>query len=144
MRVRLLLDTTYLMPLIKIKVREVSEEAIRRALREHEIIISEAQIFELYAKGAKYLLDGLISIEDLVEGVEAAYYNLERIPITDRRVMESAARIRRVLPDLLDSIILSTALHHCEGIATIDRRIVEAFKEEDIRSINPDLKLMQL
>ncbi|MEM2127398.1 MAG: hypothetical protein QXH67_04145 [Candidatus Bathyarchaeia archaeon] len=76
--------------------------------------------------------------------VEAAYYNLERIPITDRRVMESAARIRRVLPDLLDSIILSTALHHCEGIATIDRRIAEAYKEEDIRSINPDLKLMQL
>ncbi|MBS7638358.1 hypothetical protein KEJ49_05695 [Candidatus Bathyarchaeota archaeon] len=58
--------------------------------------------------------------------------------------MESAAGISRVLHDFLDSIILLMALHHCEEIAILDRRTVDAYKEEDIRSINPDLKVIQL
>jgi len=142
--VRLLLDTTYLMPLIKVKIKEVGEDTVRQALREHDIIISDVQIFELYAKGVKYLMHGFISTEDLVEGVEAAYYSLEKIPMADRRVMESAAKIRRVLDDLLDSIILSTALHYGEGIATLDKRIEKAYEEKNVRSINPNLKVTKL
>ena len=141
---RLLLDTTYLMPLIKVKIKEIGEDTVRQALREHDIIISDVQIFELYAKGVKYLVQGFISIEDLVEGVEAAYYSLEKIPVADRRVMESAAEIRRVLDDLLDSIILSTALHYGEGIATLDKRIEKAYEEKNVRSINPNLKVTKL
>lgn len=52
---RLLLDTTYLMPLIKVKIKEIGEDAISQALGEHDIIISDVQIFELYAKGSSTL-----------------------------------------------------------------------------------------
>lgn len=58
--------------------------------------------------------------------------------------MESAAKIRRVLDDLLDSIILSTALHYGEGIATLDKRIEKAYEEKNVRSINPTLKVTKL
>ena len=56
---KLLLDTTYLLPAIGISVKDLNEKAILNlADKGHELLISEASLFELSAKGAKYVIDG--------------------------------------------------------------------------------------
>ena len=54
---KLLLDTTYLLPAIGISVKDLNEKAVLNlADKGHELLISEVSLFELSAKGAKYCL----------------------------------------------------------------------------------------
>jgi len=55
---KLLLDTTYLLPAIGILVKELPENAVIKLLEKgHEIYINEVTIFELAAKGAKHVIN---------------------------------------------------------------------------------------
>jgi len=53
---RLVLDTTYFLPAIGISVKDISTEDISKSLNKgFEIAICDITIFELSAKGAKYV-----------------------------------------------------------------------------------------
>jgi len=61
---RLLLDTTYLLPAIGVSIKDLSRDAPIELIREgHEISISDITIFELIAKGAKHITLGTLTAE---------------------------------------------------------------------------------
>ena len=56
---RLLLDTTYLLPVIGVAIGGIPGDAVVRVLdRGNEVYVSEISFFELAAKGAKYVTGG--------------------------------------------------------------------------------------
>ncbi|MBO3768874.1 MAG: hypothetical protein QXS51_06285 [Thermoproteota archaeon] len=66
---KILLDTTYLLPAIGIYFKEFPNDTlIRLRHRENQLFISEISIFELSAKGAKYVSAGKLSVERVVRG----------------------------------------------------------------------------
>lgn len=141
---RLLLDTTYLMRSIKVKVEEVKDEQLEKATRDSQVLVSEIQIFELYAKGVKYTQQNKISLDDLVEGVESTSHLLKTISMTSRAIMRDAYLIRQHTRDLIDAIILATAINNADALATLDDKIVEAYQEPEIKSKNPTLKILKI
>ena len=56
---KLLLDTTYFLPTIGVSIKEMQKDALLTLMaKKHEIAMSQITIFELAAKGAKYVKDG--------------------------------------------------------------------------------------
>jgi len=141
---RLLLDTTYLMRSIKVKVEEVRDEELEKATRDSEVLVSEIQIFELYAKGVKYTQQNKISLDDLMEGVESISHVLQTIPMTSRAIMRDAYLIWQHTRDLIDAIILATAINNADALATLDDKMIEAYQEPEIKNKNPTLKILKI
>ncbi len=141
---KLLLDTSYLLPFVGIRVKGTAEDDVRKAFEEHQVLISDVQIFELYAKGLKYLLQGRIDAAGLVDGVDAVAHGLEAKALSDPQVMRVTIKARQVLDDLLDAIVLSTALMYTDGLATLDKRIEDAYRADFIKTLNPELRIGQL
>jgi PIN domain nuclease of toxin-antitoxin system len=142
---KLLLDTTYLMPFINVDVKGVSRGKIERALRKNRVQISEIQLFELYAKGNKLEARKLTTLEDVIGGVESISHFLEVLPLVDPDVLRNANTLYRlILDDLIDSIILATALKFSEALATLDPMIAEAYERPEVRSLNPHLRITKL
>ena len=83
---RLLLDTTYLLPAIGVSIEGLPEDApIQLIEKGHQISISEIAIFELSAKGAKHVARGGLTAERVSRGIRAIVHDdrLRMIPIHD-------------------------------------------------------------
>ena len=123
---KILLDTTYLLPTIGIAVKELPRDAIVRAMKKgNRIIISQISLFELAAKGAKYVKNGILKPETVAKGIRALLYNdeVETLPIEDTRLLLTAFALRNMLDDFIDCLILSTAINNCEALITEDTDI---------------------
>ncbi|MCX8154052.1 MAG: hypothetical protein N3E52_06435 [Candidatus Bathyarchaeota archaeon] len=69
---KLLLDTTYFLPVIGITVKNLPKDAPLQLIQKgHKIFISKITIFELSAKGAKHAASGIISPERITRGIRA-------------------------------------------------------------------------
>lgn len=142
---KLLLDTTYLLPFIGVEVRGVKREKIERALKEHRIQLSEVQFFELFAKGNRLEARGLTEIQDVIAGVESLYHSLEVLPLVEADVLRNANFIcRQGLEDVVDSLILAAALKFSEGLATLDEGMKKAYEAREVKRLNPALQVFEL
>ncbi len=124
---RLLLDTTYLLPAIGIGVKGIPRDAPLKLIESgHNISISEITIFELVAKGAKYITAGKLNPERVSGGVKAIVYDerIMRHPIYDSTILLTAFRLRRYLRDFIDCLILSSAINRSETLVTEDKDIL--------------------
>jgi len=121
-----LLDTTYLMPAIGVSVSGARQHVLR-TLREngHHPFISELTLFELSAKGAKYIASHELDPERVRRGITAVTYDeaLTKIPLLEGDVIQISFTLRGVMNDYLDCVILSSAICSCEAIVTEDRLI---------------------
>jgi PIN domain nuclease of toxin-antitoxin system len=53
---KLLLDTTYFLPAIGVSIKEIQKDALLTLIaKKHQILMSQITLFELSAKGAKYI-----------------------------------------------------------------------------------------
>ena len=142
---KLLLDTTYLLPAIGISVKDLNEKAILNlADKGHELFISEVSLFELSAKGAKYVVEGRLSPARVCRGINAIIYD-ERIKITrmhESSILLTAFRLRKLIDDFMDCIILSSAINHAEVLVTEDEDLHKL--SEEISSIRPGFKVRRL
>jgi len=123
---KLLLDTTYFLPIIGIGVKNVPKGALGELLkRNYEIFMSEISIFELSAKGAKYVADGKIPPERVLRGIRAILYEdkVVKVPIHESRSLLTSFKLRRMLPDFIDCVVLSSAMVNCEVLITEDEDI---------------------
>ena len=148
---RIHLDTTYLLPLIGIRVKEISSEDFDKLLeKEFKLYINQISIFELCAKGAKYIAKGLLSMERVIRGVNAIVYGEEfkKVPFNETKVMELSFKVRKLLTDYVDCIILSSAIANCEVLITEDEDILMLRKNRELLRIleemNPDFKILSL
>jgi len=140
-----LLDTSYLMPAIGVRVKEISPDTLSLIRRGgHETAISEVTLLELSAKGAKLVTSGALTVERVNRGVIAAKrdVDLEKIQYTDEDVLRTSISLRGLHSDYLDCLILSSAINRCDVLLTEDSLIHALTRDERyrglIREVNPD------
>jgi len=111
----------------------------------HHISISDISIFELSAKGAKHVTAGALSAERVTRGIRAIIYNetITRVPIRESALLIAAFKLRSLLTDFIDCLILSSAINQCDALITEDRDIqnLKGSKELDelLRTLNPPI-----
>jgi PIN domain nuclease of toxin-antitoxin system len=148
---KLLLDTTYLLSAIGISVKELPKDApIRLIQKGNRISICDISIFELSAKGAKYVSAGTLPPERVIRGIRAIVYNeaIETIPTYESTILLTAFRIRSLLNDFIDCLILSAAIDRCDILLTEDRDIQDLKKNKEFNELrmttNPKFKIQSL
>ena len=148
---KILLDTTYLLPTISIAIEEISQDAVEKlSLKGHEIAISEITLFELSAKGAKYVCNGRLQPEQVTRGIRAILRDqtIEKIPIHESKTLLSAFKVRRSLHDFVDCLILSTAINNCDALITEDHEIQAIKKNEEFCTLlsarNPNFEIKRI
>jgi len=120
---RLLLDTTYFLPAIGISVKNLPKDVPLRLLRkEHNIYVSDISVFELAAKGAKYIASKRLSSERVAKGIRAIIYDdaVSIVQMHDSSILLTAFKLRGMLGDFIDCLILSSALNKCDSLITED------------------------
>jgi PIN domain nuclease of toxin-antitoxin system len=145
---RLLLDTTYLLPAIGISVKGLPSDApIKLTRKGHKIFISDISIFELSAKGAKHITAGTLSGERVTKGVRAIVYDetIETVPMHESTLLLTAFKLKGMLNDFIDCLILSSAINRCDLLITEDNELkkLNGHKEfkNAIATTNPEFKI---
>lgn len=147
---RILLDTTYLLPAIGVSVKGLAGDAMIKLIEMgHQISISDITIFELSAIGAKHAVLGRISAERVSRGIRAIVYDdrIERIPVHDSSVLLTAFRLRKLMNDFIDCLILSSAVNRCDLLSTEDGDIQDLEDKgfhEIAQAINPGFKMRRM
>jgi len=119
----LILDTTYLLPLARINVdtdllRAIADRKVSWKLE--DVTVSMISIFELQAKAAKLM----VPTEFVVDAVKAIFgaFNVESFYKPE--IIEVAYKVKRLIPDYVDCVIVATAIVLKEDLATEDSQIL--------------------
>jgi len=148
---RLLLDTTYLLPAIGVSIKSIPKDApIKLMQKGHQISISDVSVFELAAQGAKRITAENLSAERVARGIRAIVYDesLEVIPLYESAHLLTAFRLRSMLSDFVDCLILSSAINRCDALVTEDSDIQSLKRNREfneiLRTANPGFKIQAL
>lgn len=148
---RLLLDTTYFLPAIGISVKDLPKDALIKLIEKGpQIFMSDISIFELAAKGAQYITAGRLSAERVTRGIRALVYNetITMISIHETAPLLTAFKLRSMLSDFIDCLILSSAINQCDALITEDSAIQILKKNKEfnglLATINPKFKIQTL
>ncbi|MGB9714672.1 MAG: PIN domain-containing protein [Candidatus Bathyarchaeales archaeon] len=145
------MDTTYLLPAIGISIKSLPKDMLVGLMeKKHQISISDVSIFELSAKGAKYVFAGTLPAERVAKGIRAITYD-ERvtvIPLYESSVLLMAFKLRKLLNDFIDCLILSSAVNRCDAILTEDEDIQNLKRNKEfagfVATVNPKFKIQTL
>jgi predicted nucleic acid-binding protein len=149
---KLLLDTTYLLPAIGIAIKELPNDApIKLLAQGHQITITDITIFELAAKGAKHIANGTLKPERVTRGIKAITHD-DTIEITqatqDNKILLTAFKLRNTLNDFIDCLITSAALNQCDALITEDTDIHNLKKTKELNALltttNQKFKIQKL
>jgi len=142
---KILLDTTYFLPVIGISIKGIPQRSIIDFIEKGFLIsMSEITLFEISAKGAKYVASGILTPVKVSMGIRALIYDdrIIKFPIYDTSIMLTAFKLRKFLNDFIDCIILSTAINETDVLVTEDVSIHRLFDEESflkiVNKINPE------
>lgn len=146
-----LLDTMYLLPATGVSIKGLLKDAIVRLMQKgNQISISNISVFELSAKGAKHVAAETLSAERVTRGGRAIVYD-ERItvvPMHDSSILLAAFKLRRMLSDFIDCLILSSAINYCDAVVTEDKDIQSLERKEEfnglVATVNPKFKIQTL
>jgi PIN domain nuclease of toxin-antitoxin system len=148
---KLLLDTSYLLPAIGISIKELPNDApIKLIAKGHQISISDISIFELSAKGAKHITDGTLTPERVTRGIKAIIYDdaIETISIHDNNLLLTAFKLRSMLNDFIDCLILSSAINQSDALITEDSDMQNLKKNKEFNELqkttNTTFKIQKL
>jgi len=147
---RLLADTTYLLPAVGVWPRGASEFIPRLLGRAEGLLISEITIFELSAKGSKYVSQGALKAEAVAEGIKAVLNDdrIEIIPMLSTLSSSTPTILRGMVDDYVDCVILSAALHEGDALVTEDRLLLSLQDDSRFRQLrdvfNPGFKILKM
>jgi len=138
---KLLLDTTYLLPALGITVRSIPQILLQDLQqRGHEISISAITIFELAAKGAKLVSDGRLSADRVERGLAAILTDdtINQIAFQESEILKRAIVLRSIKVDFIDCLILASAASRTDALVTEDKELRDLAMREDARALlNP-------
>lgn len=128
----MILDTTYLLPLARIDVdadllRAVADGKVD--LRLDDVAVNDISIFELQAKAAKLM----VPTKFVIEAVKAVLTAFRVESFHEPKIVEVAFRLRKLMQDYVDCVMVATAVVLKEDLATEDSRILakrESIKKE--------------
>ena len=120
----MIIDTTYLLPLARIRVeadllRALVEDRLKKRIDFKDIGISMISIFELQAKASKLG----IPPKYVSRAIDVVFRAFNIIPFYRRDIIEIAHKIHREINDYIDSIILATAIAQKDELVTEDKLI---------------------
>ena len=119
----MIIDTTYLLPLARIKIdkdllRAIADEKVKLSFE--DIRINTISMFELQAKAAKLT----IPAKFIIEATETIFKAFKIEQFYKPEIIEIANEIRKSIPDYIDCIILATAILTKENLITEDSLIL--------------------
>lgn len=145
---RILLDSTYLLPLIGVRVRNLDPLLLLELKHHHSVLVSDISLFELSAKGAKYVIQGELEPEDVTQGIQSLNMDpdIVKIPYFSTQILSASFRLRETISDYLDCLILSTAVNESDALMTEDN-ILLTFTEDTvnqafIHALNPTFMIL--
>lgn len=124
----MILDTTYLLPLAQIAVDRDLLAAVAKKetdLKLEEISVSLISLFELQAKGAKLN----VPTQSTIRAIDAILSAFRIVPFYEADVIEAAQRIRKIISDYVDCIIVATAVASKQDLVTEDSLVLEKKKK---------------
>ncbi|MGQ9515479.1 MAG: hypothetical protein ACUVTL_10620 [Thermoproteota archaeon] len=116
---RLLLNTTYFLPAIDISVKNLPKDTPLRLLRKaHKILMNYISILGLSARGARHIVAKRLSAERVGKGIRAIIYNetMTIVQTHESTMLLIAFKLRSMLSDLIDYLILSSALNQFDSL----------------------------
>ncbi len=148
---KILLDTTYFLPLTKISLDGIPDNLLLKLLLEpkHEYFYSDLSIFEITAKGLKIITrETEVTLQDVMNGIDAMQ-NDSRLQILtwsdNPLIIELAYNLKAIHNDTIDCIIYATAICKCDCIITMDHSLYnkirgDAFIIKEIKSLNKNFQ----
>ena len=120
----MIIDTTYLLPLARIRVRAdllrmVVDGRVKEGVSLSSMKVSLISLFELQAKASKLG----VRPEYVVDAVKAVLEAFPVIPYYRSDIIRTAHELNRVLNAYIDSIVLATAISQREPLVTEDKLI---------------------
>jgi len=147
---KILLDTTYLLPAIGITIKEQQKDLPLKLIQKgNQISICDISIFELSAKGAKHINAGKLPPERVTRGIRAIAYNeqIDIIPTYESQLLLTAFKLKKTLNDFIDCLILSAAINHCDILLTEDKDIQNLKNNKEFNELlttkNPKFKIQK-
>lgn len=148
---KILLDSSYLLPLIKIEIEKIPNDLLSNLLSVHsnEYYYSSLSTFELTAKGLKLSSqEKRITTKDIRIGIDALQQDtrLTEISYIDNPlIIDLASQFRSIHKDTIDCLIFSTAICNCDCIITMDKSFYKQISKnleiiKEIRKINLNFK----
>ena len=138
---KLLLDTTYLLPAIGIGVRSVPRTVVRDLHgRGHDVAICTVTIFELAAKGARFIRDRKLSEDQVREGIQAVLSDetIRHVQFQDPGILTRAIDMRSKVNDFIDCLILAAAATTADALVSEDEELREMILQENLKAkLNP-------
>ncbi|MGB9623015.1 MAG: hypothetical protein ACPL07_04130, partial [Candidatus Bathyarchaeia archaeon] len=97
--------------------------------------------------GAKHISEDKLPVERMVKGIRAIIYSeeIETIPAYEDRTLRIAFKLRKLINDFIDCLILSAAVNRCDVLLTEDEDIhkIEGNStfNELRKTINPNFEI---
>jgi predicted nucleic acid-binding protein len=148
---KIMIDTSYFLPLIKVGIKDISDRLLIDLLSEssNTYFYSTLTLFELTAKGLKITSKGNeISSQDIRVGIDTlkSDIRLTDISFTDNPlIVELASLLKGIHNDTIDCLIFATAISSCDCIITMDEIFFDQLNKspqlnKKVREINDTFK----
>ncbi len=128
---RILIDTSYFLPLIKIGIETIPDTLLIDLLSKstNDYFYSTLTLFELTAKGLKLSSKGsIITPRDIRIGIDAIQNDVrlvEKLFTDNPFIIELASQIKKIHNDTIDCLIFATAICTCDCIITMDESLFD-------------------
>jgi hypothetical protein len=100
-------------------------EGAKEEVVQHQLALCEITIFELSAKGAKYVSQGRLPQERVARGIEAIVHDdsVVKTSAYEGQTLTMAIKLRSMVKDFIDCLIIASAARHCDVLTTEDDEI---------------------
>jgi len=131
---RVFLDSSFFFPFIRVNVKNISKQKIGNILhnKNYTIFCSELVYLELSAKASKYIIQGVLEMEDLLDGVSFIRNDqkITKIPMHYPEILILAQEFRKSHQDYIDCIILASAIKSSDVFITMDGELQEKIRKD--------------
>lgn len=126
-------DSSYFFPLIKIEIKNSLKPLLEIYNKKNRFLYSTITLFELSAKGAKYINSEELLKSDVVNGINSLcnWKIFEKVEPWQGEIQRLAFDFRKQHADYIDSIILASAITHSDVLISEDERIKGLVKSFD-------------
>lgn len=148
---KILIDTSYFLPLIKIGIENIPQTTLVNLLAKtpYKFFYSNLTLFELTAKGLKISSQkNTITPQDIRIGIDAIKNDsriVEKSFIDNPLIIELASQLKAIHKDTIDCLIFATAICTCDCIVTMDVSLFDQINKvpsliNEVRNINENFR----
>lgn len=139
---KIFLDSSFFFPFIRVDVKNISKMEIGNLLRKknYDILCSELVYFELSALASKYITQGILEMEDLLDGISFIrnFHKINKIPMHYSEILILAQAFRKSHRDYIDCLKLASAVKSGDLFITMDSELRQKIRKEWKQTISKE------